>query len=162
LISFGSTPERLTASFITVPASSAGSMSASEPPKLPIAERAAPSTTTSRLLMLHLLENQIQNNGFAPRKTRITSSSRHLLGLHHFLDFLQALRGPRAQAGHRISLRLAGHLRQILHVGKRLLPGVARHLGLLFRVGQNALGGGGLLHRRLNVLHGLGQHFGLL
>jgi hypothetical protein len=55
LIAFGSTPERVTVSFITVPANSAGSMSASAPPKVPIAERAAPRTTTSRLLMLCLL-----------------------------------------------------------------------------------------------------------
>jgi hypothetical protein len=51
LIAAGSTPERSTAAFITVPASSAGSMSASAPPNVPIAERAAPSTTTSRLLI---------------------------------------------------------------------------------------------------------------
>src|SRR5450432_3489907 len=36
---------------MTVPASSGGSMSASEPPNVPIAERAAPRTTTSRLSM---------------------------------------------------------------------------------------------------------------
>jgi len=50
------TPERVTASFITRPASSAGSKSASPPPKVPIADRAAPSTTTSRLLMIRLLK----------------------------------------------------------------------------------------------------------
>jgi len=44
----GSTPERFTASFITVPASSAGSMSASEPLKVPIGYRAAARMTTSR------------------------------------------------------------------------------------------------------------------
>ncbi|SPE22504.1 exported hypothetical protein [Burkholderiales bacterium] len=59
MIAFGSTPERLIASFITVPASSLGSISAKPPPKVPTAERAAPSTTTSRLLIACLLAHGI-------------------------------------------------------------------------------------------------------
>jgi hypothetical protein len=49
---FGSTPERSIVAFITVPASSCGSMSASAPANVPMADRAAAKTTTSRLFML--------------------------------------------------------------------------------------------------------------
>src|SRR6266404_51634 len=57
----GSTPERLIASCITVPANSAGSISASAPPNVPIADRHAPKTTTSRLLIVSLLADSIPN-----------------------------------------------------------------------------------------------------
>jgi hypothetical protein len=53
---FGSTPERSMVAFITVPASSCGSMSASAPANVPMADRAAAKTTTSRLLMTVLLQ----------------------------------------------------------------------------------------------------------
>ncbi len=45
-------------------------MSASEPPKVPIAERAAPNTTTSRLLMLALLAVAPMLDSAVDRRTR--------------------------------------------------------------------------------------------
>jgi hypothetical protein len=54
-ICLGSTPDREIASFITTPASSAGSMFASDPPNAPMAERAALNTTTSLVISIFLV-----------------------------------------------------------------------------------------------------------
>ena len=54
-----------TASFITVPASSAGSMSASDPPKVPIADRAAPKN--HHITLAHALSLRLRPQNQSPR-----------------------------------------------------------------------------------------------
>ena len=60
----------------------------------------------------------------------ISNACKFLLELHHLLDLVQVLGATLSDLGHRIGLRLAGDLGQILHVAQHLFAGFAREFAL--------------------------------
>ena len=70
------------------------------------------------------------------RSLTIAENARLLVALQHLLDLFHVLVRALRDARHRVGLRLARDLGEILHVFERLHECVARDFGLLARIGD--------------------------